>query len=31
LESTGYSKEEAVDLCNQYKDAVDTYFENYPK
>lgn len=31
LERTGYSKEEAVDLCNQYKDEVDTYFENYPK
>lgn len=31
FESTGYSREEAVELSNQYKEAIETYFENYPK
>ena len=31
FERTGYSREEAVELSNQYKEAIETYFENYPK
>ena len=31
FENTGYSREEAVELSNQYKEAIETYFENYPK
>lgn len=30
FERTGYSKEQAVRLSNEYKDAIDKYFENYP-
>ena len=31
LEHTGHSKEEAVELSNQFKEDIETYFENYPK
>ncbi len=31
FENTGYSREEAVELSNQYQDAINEYFENYPK
>ena len=30
FERTGYSKEQAVRLSNEYKDAIDKYFEIYP-
>ena len=31
LERTGSSREEAVDLADEYKQEIETYFENYPK
>ena len=31
LEYRGYSKEEAVEMSNQFKEEIETYFENYPK
>lgn len=31
LESTGHSREEAVELSNQFKEEIATYFELYPK
>ena len=31
LERTGYSREEAVDLADEYKQEIETYFENFPK
>ena len=31
LERTGSSREEAVDLADEYKQEIETYFENFPK
>jgi hypothetical protein len=30
-ESTGYSREEAVEQSNQFKEEIEAYFEKYPK
>ena len=30
-ESTGYSREEAVEQSNQFKEEIEVYFEKYPK
>ena len=31
LERTGISRQDAVDLADEYKQEIATYFENFPK